>query len=74
MSTESRSNPSRTDDETPIDELRTNRDAREGAESLAERDDDLGAGARIVLDLAEGRVPDDDDCEQIGLKTLPKLA
>ncbi|WP_435552721.1 hypothetical protein [Natrinema sp. CGMCC1.2065] len=59
---------------TPFDSIRDDNEIREGTEELAERDDRIGALARISLAIADGEEPDPKDCEEAGLETLPKLA
>ena len=57
-------------DETVFDELQNDDQARENMEILAERDDHLGALARIVLAIADDDRPDPADCEAAGLSAL----
>lgn len=58
---------------SPFDSIREDDDVRKGTKELAERDGQLGALARITLAIADGEDLDEEDCEEAGLETLPKI-
>lgn len=59
--------------DTVFDELREDDQARADMKALAEREDAIGAHARVILALVDGEVPDRSDCEAAGLDTLPEV-
>ena len=54
-----------------LEEIRTDEAVRADVETLAERGDQFGALARTVLAIADGDVPDEEDCREAGLPSLP---
>lgn len=62
--------PHKFSDENPIREIRDDEETRAGVEALAERDDILGALARVCLALADGERPALEDREEAGLESL----
>lgn len=58
--------------ETDRDTWERIRDNHNELEQVAERDDRLGALARITLDLANDERPTDDDLERLGVDAPPE--
>jgi len=56
-----------------LDALQRDTDARADVQALADRDDHLGALARVVLAIADGDRPAPEDCEQAGLDALTDI-
>ena len=66
-SANNRSHPDHTTDEDPLESIREHESE---VEKLAERNDRIGAGARYLLAIARGEVPDRRDADMAGLPRL----
>lgn len=56
-----------------LEKIRSDADVRKDVEELAERDDQFGALARVILAIAHDERPADADLEAAGLESFAKL-
>lgn len=56
-----------------IEEIRKDKQARESVEALADREDQIGAAARVVLAIADRERPAPEDCEDAGVASINRM-
>lgn len=67
------STPQLSDTAETLAAIREDESVREDVETVAERDDKIGALARVVIAIADGRRPDSEDATDAGLESIEHL-